>query len=48
MNDKQFATSMESIVAAIKERGYDLYAQLTGYITENGLYISPTIKERDS
>ena len=35
MNDKQFATSMETIVAALKERGYDPYAQLTGYITEN-------------
>ena len=35
MNDKQFATAMESIVAALKERGYDPYAQLTGYITEN-------------
>ena len=35
MNDKQFATAMETIVAALKERGYDPYAQLTGYITEN-------------
>ena len=35
MNDKQFATAMESIVAAHKERGYDPYAQLTGYVTEN-------------
>lgn len=35
MNDKQFATAMETIVAALKERGYDPYTQLTGYITEN-------------
>ena len=35
MNDKQFATAMESIVAALKERGYDPYAQLTGYVSEN-------------
>lgn len=35
MNDKQFATAMESIVASLKERGYDPYAQLTDYITEN-------------
>ena len=35
MNDKQFATAMETIVAALKERGYDPYAQLTGYVTEN-------------
>ena len=35
MNDKQFATAMEAIVAALKERGYDPYAQLTGYVTEN-------------
>ena len=35
MNDKQFATAMETIVAALIERGYDPYAQLTGYITEN-------------
>ena len=35
MNDKQFATAMETIVAALKERGYDPYAQLTGHITEN-------------
>ena len=35
MNDKQFATAMETIVAALKERGYDPYAQLTGYVSEN-------------
>ena len=35
MNDKQVATAMETIVAALIERGCDPYAQLTGYITEN-------------
>ena len=35
MNDKQFATAMETIVASLKERGYDPYAQLTGYVSEN-------------
>lgn len=35
MDDRQFEAAMESIVAALKERGYDPYAQLYGYITEN-------------
>lgn len=35
MDDKQFVTAMEYIVEALKEKGYDPYAQLTGYITEN-------------
>ena len=35
MDERQFITAMETIVAALKERGYDPYAQLTGYITEN-------------
>ena len=26
---------METIVEALKEKGYDPYAQLTGYVTEN-------------
>ena len=26
---------MEHIIAALKERGYDPYAQLTGYVKEN-------------
>ena len=26
---------MDNVVAALRERGYDPYAQLTGYITEN-------------
>ena len=33
--EKEFLGAMEHIVAALKERGYDPYAQLTGYITEN-------------
>lgn len=35
MNERQFISAMETIVAALKERGYDPYAQLTGYVTEN-------------
>ena len=35
MDERQFITSMEHIVAALKEKGYDPYAQLTGYVTEN-------------
>ena len=48
MNDKQFATAMESIVAALKERGYDPYAQLTGYVTENEPTYITNHKGRDS
>ena len=35
MDERQFADAMEHIVSALMERGYDPYAQLTGYITEN-------------
>lgn len=35
MDDKLFIATMELIVAALKEKGYDPYEQLTGYITEN-------------
>lgn len=35
MNERQFTAAMEHVVAALKERGYDPHAQLTGYITEN-------------
>lgn len=35
MEDRKFIAAMESVVAALKERGYDPYAQLYGYITEN-------------
>ena len=35
MDERQFTASMDHIVAALKERGYDPNAQLTGYVTEN-------------
>lgn len=35
MGDRKFYVAMESIVSALKERGYDPYAQLCGYITES-------------
>lgn len=35
MDERQFADAMERIVSALMERGYDPYAQLTGYVTEN-------------
>ena len=35
MNDKEFLDAMETVVTALKERGYDPNAQLTGYVTEN-------------
>ena len=35
MEDRQFNAAMEHIIAALKERGYDPYAQLTGYVKEN-------------
>lgn len=35
MDERQFEATMELIVAALKERGYDPYAQLCGYIKEN-------------
>lgn len=35
MDDKLFIATMELIVAALKEKGYEPYEQLTGYITEN-------------
>ena len=35
MDERQFIATMDHIVAALRERGYDPYAQLTGYITEN-------------
>ena len=37
MDKQQFNATMEHIVAALKEKGYDPYAQLTGYVTENNL-----------
>ena len=35
MNDCVFYTAMEKIVAALKEKGYEPYDQLYGYIKEN-------------
>ena len=35
MNEKQIIATMDHIVAALRERGYNPYAQLTGYVTEN-------------
>lgn len=35
MDERQFETTMELFVAALKERGYERYAQLYGYIKEN-------------
>ena len=35
MDERQFIAAMDHIVVALKERGYDPYAQLTGYVTEN-------------
>ena len=34
MDEKYFMATMDEIVAALKERGYDPYAQLYGYVTE--------------
>lgn len=33
MGNDNFATTMEYIVAALEEKGYDSYAQLIGYVT---------------
>lgn len=35
MNERQFNETMNKIVYALKERGYNPYEQLTGYIKEN-------------
>lgn len=35
MDEKQFIDAMRHIVGALKEKGYDPYAQLCGYVTEN-------------
>ena len=37
MNSVEFNKSMEIIVEALKERGYDPYAQIYGYLQENNL-----------
>ena len=35
MDDMVFCTEMEKIVAALKEKGYEPYEQLYGYIKNN-------------
>ena len=35
LDERQFEATMGFIVAALKEQGYDPYAQLYGYIKEN-------------
>lgn len=34
MGNKNFVATMEYIVGALKEKGYDPYAQLIGYVTK--------------
>ena len=41
MNSEKLKTSMEIIVSALSEKGYDPYDQLYGYLKENNpLYIT--------
>lgn len=41
MNTAEFNKSMEIIIEALKERGYDPYAQIYGYLKENNpMYIT--------
>lgn len=35
MDNQIFVAAMEQIVSALKEKGYDPYAQLYGYLKEN-------------
>lgn len=35
LNEKEFIAVMAHIVAALKEKGYDPYEQLTGYVKLN-------------
>lgn len=35
LDERQFIAAMDHIVAALRERGYNPYAQLTGYVSEN-------------
>lgn len=35
LEEREFQATMKHIVYALKERGYDPYAQVTGYVTEN-------------
>ena len=41
MNSAEFNKTMEIIIEALTERGYDPYAQLYGYLKENNpMYIT--------
>ena len=41
MTDKEFTVAMERIIAAMKEKGYNPYEQLTGYVEmKEPLYIT--------
>ena len=48
MNSADFNKSMETIVEALKEQGYDPYAQLFGFL-QNGdpVYITRSMGARD-
>lgn len=35
LKDKEFIESMENIISAMRERGYDPYLQIFGYLQEN-------------
>lgn len=37
MDDKEFNAAMEHIIAALKEKGYNPFSQLTGYVTEDNI-----------
>ncbi len=48
MEDKSFNETMKIIVSALKERGYDPYSQIYGYLKENDpLYITSYNGARD-
>lgn len=48
MDDKIFTAAMETIVSAMRKRGYDPYHQLIGYLTEDQpLYITSHNGARD-
>ena len=48
LNSAEFNKSMEIIVEALKERGYDPYAQLYGYLKENNpMYITQHRNSRE-
>ena len=46
--DDRFDTTIEKIVAAIRQAGYDPYAQLTGFLrTQDARYITRTGNARE-